>query len=277
MDIGRATRLDGSRGRYRADLPDAWAGPFALFGGFLAGVALRAAAAESAFDRPASLALHFLVPVQPGSVELEVVSLSRSGRMESLRVALMQGGRTALAALALLCTEGEGFAHDLAPMPAAAPPEALNDRAGRWRAAGRALPRVWGVLETRFAEDRPLEGPGPVREHVDSWWRTPHPTGVSAALGDALRALAVLDGAFHDPLFAAQGGPSDFGAYAFRMPSADLLVHFHRAEPDSEWLFCRARSDIAEAGLVSGDARVWSRGGRLLASGRGLIACRPRT
>jgi hypothetical protein len=136
---------------------------------------------------------------------------------------------------------------------------------------------VWGVLETRFAEDRPLEGSAPVREHVDSWWRTPRPSGVSAALGDALRAVAVLDGAFHDPVFAAQGGPSDFGAYAFRMPSADLLVHFHRAEPDCEWLFCRARSDVAEAGLISGAARVWSRSGRLLASGRGLIACRPRS
>jgi acyl-CoA thioesterase len=276
VDLGRATQLEGSRGRYRADLTDVWAGPFALFGGFLAALALRAAAAESELDRPASCAVHYLVPVLPGPVELEVASLARTGRMESLRVALNQKGKTALGALVLLSAPGEGLVHDLAPLPAVLPPEACSDRAERWRADGRELPRVWGVLETRFTEDRPLAGPGLVREHVDSWWRTPRPTGVPAALADALRALAVLDGAFHDPLFAAQGGPASYSAYPFRLPSADLLAHFHRAAPHSEWLFCRARSEIAEAGLISGDARIWSHDGKLLASGRGLIACRPR-
>jgi acyl-CoA thioesterase len=276
VDLGRATQLEGTAGRYRADLPEAWSGPFALYGGLLAALALRAAARASDLERPASCAVHYLAPVQPGPAELEVASLSRTRRLESLRVGLTQNGVTALAALVLLGSAGEGFEHDRVPLPAAPPPEALQDRALRWRADGRSELRVWSALEGRFSEERPLSGSGPVRDHVDSWWRTARPEGVPDAIGDALRALAVLDGAFHDALFAAQGGSGDFGAYPYRMPSADLLVHFHRAAPDSEWLFCRARSELAEAGIVSGDARLWSREGRLLASGRGLIACRPR-
>jgi acyl-CoA thioesterase len=276
VDLGRATRLDGANGRYRVDLPEAWAGPFAMYGGVLAAAALRAASEASALERPASCAIHYLAPVQPGRVELEVASLARTRRMESLRVSLTQGGQTALVALVLLFGIGDGFTHDLAPLPDAPPPEHLRDRAARWSADGRSLPRVWSVLETRFVEERPLRGPGPVSEHVDTWWRTPRPSGVPDALADALRAVAILDGAFHDPLFAAQGGSCDFADYPFRMPSADLLVHFHRAAPHSDWLFCRSRSELAEAGLVSGDARIWSRDGALLASGRGLIACKPR-
>jgi len=276
VDLGRATQLEGENGHYRAELPDAWSGPFALYGGLLAAVALRAAAAASALPRPASCAIHYLAPVQPGHAELEVASLSRTRRLESLRVTLTQSGVTSLAALVLLGSAGEGLAHDQVPLPAAPPPEELQDRALRWRADGRSEPRVWSALEARFAEERPLSGRGPVRDHVDSWWRTAPPAGVPGAIGDGLRALAVLDGVFHDALFAAQGGSRDFAGYPFRMPSADLLVHFHRAAPESEWLFCRSRSEVAEAGFVSGDARLWSRAGRLLASGRSLIACRPR-
>jgi acyl-CoA thioesterase len=276
MDLGTATRLEGSEGRYRAELPEAWSGPYALYGGVLAAAALRAAAQASGLDRPASCAVHYLAPVAPGAVEISVTAWSRTRRTASVQVALTQEGRTALVALVLLCTEAEGLTHDLEPVPPAPPPEQLLDRAVRWREAGRAEPRVWSVLETRFVEERPLAGPGPRRAHVDAWWRTARPTGVSAVLGDALRAAAILDGAFHDPLFAAQGGSRDFAAYPYRLPSADLLVHFHRASPDSEWLFSRARSTSAEAGLVSGDALLWSRAGRLLASGRGLIACRSR-
>ena len=41
------TRLSGGEGRYRATLSPAWMGPFGLYGGALAALALRAAAAEA--------------------------------------------------------------------------------------------------------------------------------------------------------------------------------------------------------------------------------------
>ncbi|NRA07687.1 MAG: thioesterase family protein [Myxococcales bacterium] len=65
---------------------------------------------------------------------------------------------------------------------------------------------------------------------------------------------AIADGAFHDPLYRLIGGdPQD---YEYSTPTVELSVHFHRAAPGSEWLFCRARCDQAAAGLVTSSARI---------------------
>ena len=63
-DLERDTRLVGEKGRYTATLSRDWEiwGPN---GGYLAAIALRAAGAEAAIQRPASFTGHFFVGVRP--------------------------------------------------------------------------------------------------------------------------------------------------------------------------------------------------------------------
>ena len=59
-------------------------------------------------------------------------------------------------------------------------------------------------------------------------------------------------------------------------PSLDVAVRFHRPAPSSEWLLVEARADVATDGLIGFHNRVWSEDGRLVASGGGMLLCRPR-
>lgn len=65
---------------------------------------------------------------------------------------------------------------------------------------------------------------------------------------------------------------------AYIAPSLDLSVWFHDAPgPESEWLLLDVRADTAKAGLIYGDARVWTQDGRLVATGGShLLVVDPR-
>jgi acyl-CoA thioesterase-2 len=273
-DLEEATRLTGAEGLYSAELPADWRGPFSMYGGVLAAVALRAAGRTAGVGQPASYACHYLGPVQPGRVELRATPLRRTRRMESLRVSLAQDGQLALEALALFVAPGEGFAHDFAPMPSVPGPEQLRDRLEIWtRDEGRPPFGIWHQLESRYIDWIPPRERSGGRFVARCWCRARQTAPFEGALGDAVRAVALLDGMFHDPLYTAQGG--DPAELPYGAPTVDLLAHFHRSAPESEWLLCESTSEIAAGGLVSGGARLWSRDGRLLVSARSAMACRP--
>lgn len=84
------------------------------------------------------------------------------------------------------------------------------------------------------------------------------------------RAFIYLDTVMWPAAHNAYGNP-----VAYIAPNIDLAVHFHRAAPASEWLLCEARSPVGTGGLVSGQARVWSSDGQLLATGTSHLFCRP--
>jgi acyl-CoA thioesterase len=273
-DLEVETRLEGGSGRYRAALSAAWMGPFGLYGGALSALALRAAGAEARIDRPASLACHYLSAARPGPFEIEVSSLRRSSRSASLRVRLTQEARPVLEALVWMAAQGDGLAYDFEPMPPAPEPEGLRNMGELARAEGTSVSALWEWIEARptawvpYAERR--RGDPSFRW----WWRLLGEPALEGPLGDAMRCAAVLDGAFHAPMFNAEGvGPANI---PFATPSMDLFVHFHRAAPEREWLLCQSETRVAEAGLVAGDARLWTDDGRLLASARSQLACRPR-
>ena len=56
-------------------------------------------------------------------------------------------------------------------------------------------------------------------------------------------------------------------------PSLDVVAWFHRAAPQSEWLFCDAQSPIGHGGLIAGSVRVWDQSGHLIASGGQQLIC----
>src|SRR5438093_10241708 len=110
-DLAVDTAVEGSDGRYRAYLSPAWEvwGPN---GGYVAAIALRAAAAAASFRRPASFACHYLSVAEFDAVDLAVTPLRTARRAVSLRVSMTQRGRPILEAFAWFIGEVEGLAHD---------------------------------------------------------------------------------------------------------------------------------------------------------------------
>ena len=269
-----ATRLSGDGGRYQIDLNPHWMGFHTLFGGYLAAIAMRAASQASGFRRAASLSCHFLRGGQPGPAEVVVESLRANKRSESLRVSLIQQQERILEALVWIGVEGEGFTLSHDPIPDVPPASALRDRREQVLASRTAVSPVWDRVEARFCDRRLYEPARPEEPDVDAWCRLRDSQPYEDALEDALRITAIADGVFHDPLYRLLGG--DPQEYEYAVPTMELSIHFHRAAPGSEWLFCRAHCNQAAAGLVTSSARFWSGDtGQLVASARSNLACRP--
>jgi len=131
-DLGVDTAVEAlGDGRYRGRVNQDWEiwGPE---GGYIASIALRAAGAESRFDRPASFSCHYLGVAAFDTVDLEVTTV-RSGRnAESFRVSMTQGGRPILDATVWTIGEVEGLEHAVLDPPDVPDPESLPTMAERW-------------------------------------------------------------------------------------------------------------------------------------------------
>lgn len=276
-DLALDTAVTGGDGRYRALLSGDWEiwGPN---GGYLAAVALRAAGAHTSLGVPASYLGHFLDVAAFAPVDLEVRTVRRSRRAESLRVSMTQEGRVVLEALVWAVAEGlDGLEHADAPAPPAPAPATVPSVDDRLAAAG-------GGQRVRFPffdnlDERPLLW-------VDDWDRRPAaeplhrswyrflPTGAfDDPWVDAGRLLIAVD-TFQWPA-AARGHAG--GALRHVAPSLDLACRFHRLDVArrAEWLLVEARSPVAAGGLVGGVASVWDESATLLASGGQQMLARP--
>lgn len=98
-------------GRYRAVLSGEWEiwGPM---GGYVAAFALRAAGAESRFNRPVSFFCHYLHVAAFEPIELQVSTLRSARTALSQRVTITQGERQVLEATVWSAGEVEGLEHD---------------------------------------------------------------------------------------------------------------------------------------------------------------------
>jgi acyl-CoA thioesterase len=268
-DFELDTRLEGERGRYRAVLSRDWEiwGPN---GGYVAAIALRAAGLEARIARPASFAAHFLGVAAFEAVEVEVLPLHQGRRSESFRVSVRQAGRSIVEAIVRTAAQGPGLEHDVARAPELPAPEGLRNRDELYKAEwGPPFP-FWKNLETRpISPERFDEEPRPREPVWREWYRfRPRATFEDPFL-DAGRALLLLD-TLSWPA-ASQPHPNA----PFRAPNLDVTAWFHRADPKSEWLLADHECAVAEDGLMGTTARVWSRDGRLLASGGAQLFCVP--
>ncbi len=268
------TAIHGSDGRYEANLSRDWViwGPN---GGYVSAIALRAAAAHGSLTRPAAISAHYLNVADIAPVHLDVSALRASKRAESIRVSMRQGDKPILEALVWLVGEQDGLIHDAAPMPAAPAPDevpAWTPVPGQPPANG-VLP-FWYNVEARMVgwpEGRRWEQrPGNEEPRRVEWCRfRPQATFDDPCL-DAARSLVLIDTLMFPAAAMAYADPMEYLS-----PSMDVSVWFHRPAPDEEWLLVESESPVAEGGLVGGSARVWSRHGRLLASGGQQMLCRP--
>jgi acyl-CoA thioesterase len=271
-DFAIDTAVEGTDGAYRARLSRDWEiwGPN---GGYVAAIALRAAGAASRLRRPATFACHFLSVAEFDTVDLQVTSQRSSKRAESLSVSMTQNGRMILQANVWVIADGsQGFERDSTRRPEAQPPtslktveELLTPEDGGFRF------KFWENLEcrpTKWIPWRLREGGDP---KLLEWYRFRPRATFDDPFVDAARSLLLID---------TMSWPAHCRAYrdqeiTYIAPSLDLNVHFHGAEPESEFLLVDATAPVASGGLICGRADVWSTSGRLLASGGSQLFCRP--
>jgi acyl-CoA thioesterase II len=273
-DLSKDTALEPTGdGCYRAHLSREWEiwGPM---GGYVAAIALRAAGAESPFDRPATFYCHYLGVAAFDDVEISVAPL-RSGRTAlSQRVSMMQGGRQILEATTWSTGTTEGLEHDVAVIPEVPLPLDLLSRDDL--APDRRAPfAFWDNLEqkpvqqtSRWPPDQPLE------PEWQAWCRfRPVPTFEHDLWLDAARYLILLD---------VQSWPAAVRAHAWCgeplgwiAPSLDLYVAFHQFAPEEQWLLADGRAPLSARGLFGWNGRVWTPGSDLVASAAGQAIYRP--
>jgi acyl-CoA thioesterase len=268
-DLAADTAVERHEDRYPGRLSQDWEiwGPN---GGYVASLALRAAATESSFGRPASISCHFLSSAAFGPVELDVVQLRQAKQAESLRVGMTQGDRRILEALVWMIGDVDGLEHDHARMPDVPGPgdlRAIEELTDDPRSKRYSFFTNLDERPTSWIPDWEHRRPGEPR--VMTWFRfRPVATFADPAV-DACRSLILMDTMEWPAAVRAHTGPMSWVA-----PSLDLSVRFHRLRPDSEWLFSDTSAAVAADGLIGGSASVWSAVGELLASGGEQMLCR---
>jgi acyl-CoA thioesterase-2 len=263
------TAIEGEAGRYHAVLSEDWDiwGPN---GGYLATIALRAAGREAQVQRPSSFSAHFLSVARFAPVDVEVEVLRRGRSTESFRVSVSQQGKPIIVAMVRTAAEGPGLEHDVARAPEVPDPETLASteelRDPEW---GAPYP-FWQNLEARPVHpERFKEPPQPRPPTFREWYRFRPRATFEDPFVDAGRQLLLID-TLSWPA-ACQPHPNA----AFRAPNLDVTTWFHRADPKGEWLLADHESHVAAGALMGTTARVWSREGRLLASGGAHLFCVP--
>jgi len=257
LDDTRSESLAGEPDRLRASLSPDWAvwGPN---GGYVAAIALRAAISRSRLARPASIQCHFLAVGEFAPVEVRVRSLGGGKRAESLRAEVFQQDRLLLAATVWMVDDGlDGYEHDFGAAPEVPPPAALRSYA---ELAGEEYAQwypIWRSIEGR--PERWREAPG--RPEWRTWMRF-NETPIPDRAADALRQLFWLDFPAWNATIAAHAWP-----FRHLAPNLDLMVHFHRFAPETDWMLAEGAAPLAHAGLVGCVARLWSERGELLATG----------
>jgi acyl-CoA thioesterase-2 len=272
-DLGQDTAVEPlGDGRYRARLSAEWEiwGPM---GGYVAGVALRAAGAESRFSRPASFFCHYLGVAAFDEVDISVTPLRTARTAESQRVMITQGDRAILEATVWSIGGVEGLEHDVTVAPDVAGPgdlRSMADLVDPGDAGGPPFP-FWNNLESKPIEFHkewpPAEALAPVWQ---TWCRFTPTATFSDPWVDACRALVLID---------VQSWPSASRQHVtseprFTAPSLDLYVAFHHPVPESAWLLADGHGPVARDGLMAWNGRLWAEDRTLVASGSGQMLCR---
>ncbi|WP_075899040.1 thioesterase family protein [Actinomadura sp. CNU-125] len=237
-------------------------------GGYLAVIAMRAAALHAGGRRPASLECHFLGSAKPGEVTLTTHTLRQAKRAHSVQVVMTQNGQPVLMALVWALTDDvDGLPSWSLPKPEVPAPHTL-DQADELLGPDRARPGPFWKL----FDERPIN----VAEHrawPDELWESPtFPAWVryrpeprfSDPFVDAGRAVILLD----VYPYAAATGVLRPNQITHLTPTISLSVTFHhRQEPESEWMLLQAQSPASGDGLLGGRGTVWGETGELLATG----------
>jgi acyl-CoA thioesterase-2 len=267
-DLAHDTAIVGSDGRYRATVSGDWEiwGPM---GGYVAAIALRAAAAEApAGLEPASFTCQFLSPARFEAIDIDVIVRRKARRAAAVTARVEQDGAAILDAQVWFATPTDVVSHDHAKVhrhghPDDHPPiSAYTDE--------QPMFAFWENFE-----GKPLDWiddwdtfPGGEPEWAEWLKFVPTPAFADPVL-EAARLVLLADLPSFPAATRAHPGPRTFVS-----PSLDLAVQFHRLAGLGEWLLVQGVSPIADRGLMAFRSEVWSADGRQAASGSGQLLLR---
>jgi acyl-CoA thioesterase len=272
-DLKEDTRLTGEKGHYHCSLSPAWEGlPGIPAGGYLAALALGAAAAEAHQARPIGLHCHFLGAPRSGEeVELVVETLRATKRTAALRVSLFQSSARVLEALVWTGSDDLlGYEFDASEPPVVARPTDWESIEGR---TDQPLPVCMQQVETRWNHADPGTASAHAEPYTHAWHRFKPIERYGSAFPDACRLVLLADlRAFGPTAYHAGVAPGQVPYFA---PNMDLTVQFCGDSGGSSWLFGAARALSASKGTVVTRVEFWSEQGKLLAVASSTLMCRP--
>ncbi|MEU0232035.1 MULTISPECIES: acyl-CoA thioesterase II [unclassified Streptomyces] len=253
------------RGRSRSSLVPR------VFGGQVAAQALVAAGRTAPEDSWAhSLHAYFLRPGDPGAPIVYSVDRIRDGRsFTTRRVVAVQHGQPIFHLSASFQAYEEGLDHQ-ADMPAAPDPESLPTAAEMLprhlpEDVARRLIEARAAVDLRYVDTPPWGSVGEPREpRSQVWFRTNGKLADDPLLHVCL-ATYVSDMTLLDSVLLAHGR----GGWAVGDvvgASLDHAMWFHRPFRADEWLLYDQESPSSAGGRGLGQARIWTRDGKLAIS-----------
>ncbi|WP_067134654.1 thioesterase family protein [Microtetraspora malaysiensis] len=265
------TIVKGAGGHYEAVLSGEWDfwGPN---GGYVAALGLRAVQAHSTQPRLASMSTHFLSTARHGHVDIEVTTLRATQRAESIRVRMTQEDRPICETLVwMVATDLAGVTHDHVRRPDLPGHEQLLSIIDLMGPGIEPPMPIFHNIEWKPFEWQHPGGTDQAAAEArwSAWWRFLPQATFEDPFVDAARAVILLD--LNTWAAGSKGRPYEMSYFA---PTIDLSIQFHQAQPDSEWLLVDGMADFAKDGLVSGQSRLWSSTGTLIASGFSSLLCK---
>ena len=237
-------------------------------GGYLAAIALRAAGLRAgAGQRPTGISCQYLRRGRFGEARIEVETLKSGRNASCFGVTMLQEGKRTLTAQVWTVggAAAAGPEYRELVMPDVPPPEALKPP--------RADPggfSFWSNFDLRCASRERHGRANPDGARTTRWVRFQGwEPGGDRFLDDA-RALLLIDTLLWPAHWSRRAEQLDYVG-----PSLDVSVWFHGSSAADEWLLADAAAPNAGDGLVYGEGRVWSRDGRLLASGASNMMVMP--
>ncbi|WP_030816619.1 acyl-CoA thioesterase II [Streptomyces sp. NRRL F-2799] len=244
-----------------------------VFGGQVAAQALVAAGRTVPADRAAhSLHAYFLRTGDPGAPIVYSVDRIRDGRsFTTRRVVAVQHGKPVFHLSASFQAYEDGLDHQ-APMPEAPDPATLPTSQERLRGYAHLDPEVVErfleareAIDLRYVDEPPYGEFGAPREpHSQVWFRANGKLDDDPLLHVVL-ATYVSDMTLLDSVLLAHGR----GGWAVGDvvgASLDHAMWFHRPFRADEWLLYDQESPSAHGGRGLGQARIYTRDGRLAIS-----------
>ncbi|MEU9922268.1 acyl-CoA thioesterase II [Streptomyces griseoluteus] len=244
-----------------------------VFGGQVAAQALVAAGRTVPADRAAhSLHAYFLRTGDPGAPIVYSVDRIRDGRsFTTRRVVAVQHGKPIFHLSASFQAYEDGLDHQ-APMPEAPDPATLPTSQERLRGYAHLDPEVVErfleareAIDLRYVDEPPYGEFGAPREpHSQVWFRANGKLDDDPLLHVVL-ATYVSDMTLLDSVLLAHGR----GGWAVGDvvgASLDHAMWFHRPFRADEWLLYDQESPSAHGGRGLGQARIYTRAGKLAIS-----------
>ncbi|RSS38968.1 acyl-CoA thioesterase II [Streptomyces sp. WAC08241] len=242
-----------------------------VFGGQVAAQALVAAGRTVPADRLAhSLHAYFLRPGDPGAPIVYSVDRIRDGRsFTTRRVVAVQHGQPVFHLSASFQAYEEGLDHQ-ADMPAAPDPESLPTAAETLprhlpEDVARRLIEARAAVDLRYVDTPPWGSVGEPREPRSQVWFRTHGKLADDPLLHVCLATYVSDMTLLDSVLLAHGR----GGWAVGDvvgASLDHAMWFHRPFRADEWLLYDQESPSSAGGRGLGQARIWTRDGKLALS-----------